>query len=98
MDRKKRKKGSFRKSRKPRKTTRTLTNVESVRAAYAWLLPDARIFAKVRFHGNVSCAASSLVLLALCWAWSEARYVTDAFADAPQWSQALLGCSLLTTY
>jgi hypothetical protein len=98
MDRKQRTKRSFRKSRKPGKTKRTLTNVESVRTAYAWLLPDASIFAKVRFHGNVSWAASSLVLLALCWAWSEARYVTDAFADAARWSQVLLGCSPLTTY
>jgi hypothetical protein len=98
MDRKQRKKRSSRKSRKPSKTQRTLTNVESARTAYAWLLPDARIFAKVRLHGNVSWTASNLVLLALCWAWSDARYVTDAFADAARWCQALLGCSPLTTY
>jgi len=98
MKRRQRKKRSFRQSREARKTKRTLTNAESVRTAYAWLLPDASIFAKVRFHGNVSWAASSLVLLALCWAWSDARYVTDAFADAAQWCQALLGCSPLTTY
>jgi len=75
-----------------------LTNAASLRQAFAWLLPDAGIFAQVRFHGNVSWAASSLVLLALCWSWSEARYVTDAFTDAAAWCQALLGSAPLTTY
>ncbi len=75
-----------------------MTNVESLRKAYAWLLPDAGIFAKVRFHGNVSWAASSLAVLALCWSWSEARQVTDAFTEAGGWRPSLLGFSPLSTY
>lgn len=90
-----------RKSRKAKRAKRTKgasTNVESLRKAYQWLLPEASIFAKVRFHGNVSWTASSLVLLALCWSWSEARHVTDAFTEAAGWCQSLLGGSPLTTY
>ena len=89
-----------RKSRKAKRAKRTKgasTNVESLRKAYQWLLPEASIFAKVRFHGNVSWTASSLVLLALCWSWSEARHVTDAFTEAAGWCQSLLGGSPLTT-
>lgn len=98
MVHKQRKTRSFRKSRQPRKARGALTNVESLWRAYQWLLPDATIFAKVRFHGNVSWVASSLVVLALCWSWSDARYVTDAFTDAAGWCQSLLGSLPLTTY
>ena len=98
MDRKQRKRRSFSKSGKPRKATGLLTHAQSIRTAFDWLLPDASIFAKVPFHGNVSWAASSLVLLALCWSWSEARYVTDAFLEAAGWCQVLLGRAPLTTY
>jgi hypothetical protein len=98
MARKQRKKRSFRKSRKLRQAKGTQSNVECLRSMFDWLLPDAGIFAKVRFHGNVSWAASSLVILALLWSWSEARHVTDAFTDAAGWCQPLLSRSPLTTY
>jgi hypothetical protein len=98
MAHKQRKTRSFRKSRQPRKAKGPSTNAESLRRACDWLLPDATIFAKVRFHGNVSWVASSLVVLALCWSWSDARYVTDAFSDAAGWCQSLLGSLPLTTY
>jgi hypothetical protein len=98
MARKQRKKRLLGKARKPRQAKGPLGNIQSLQAAFAWLLPDAGIFAKVRFHGNVSWAASSLVVLALCWAWAEARFVTDAFTDGARWCQALLGASPLTTY
>lgn len=98
MARKRRKTRSDRKSRQSRKTTKALTNIESLRNAWQWLLPDASIFAKVRFHGNVSWAASNLVVLALCWSWSEARHVTDAFAESSRWCQSMLGSVPLTTY
>jgi hypothetical protein len=98
MARKQRKTRSFRKSRQPREAKRGSTNVESLRKAYAWLLPDETIFSKVRFHGNVTWMASSLVVLALCWSWSDARYVTDAFTEAAGWCQSLLGFLPLTTY
>ncbi len=47
-----------------------------------WLLPDGSIFSHVRWHGNTKWLPKSLVWLALTWAWSESRNVTDAFAEA----------------
>ena len=93
-----RRSGKSCKAKRAKRTKGVLTNAESLRQAYQWLLPEGSIFAKVRFHGNVSWMASSLVLLALCWSWSEARHVTDAFAEAAGWCQSLLGCLPLTTY
>ena len=81
-----------------RKGTASCSGVESLRSCFDWFLGDLDIFAKVRLHGNISWTASSLVILALCWSWSEARFVTDAFADAATWSRTLLGHSVLTTY
>ena len=97
MDRKRRKKRSLGKSCPSCKAKGIPTNGENLRDAVHWLIPDESIFAKVRFHGNVSWTASSLVMLALCWSWSEARHVTDAFNDAARWCQSLLGSSPLTT-
>ena len=96
MDRKQRKKRASKKSPSPAKAPST--NAESFQKAFEWLLPDSSIFAKIRFHGNITWTASSLVMLALCWSWSEARHVTDAFTEASGWCQSLLGCSPLTTY
>lgn len=93
-----RKQRKMRSSRKSRQGTRTLSNAEGLREKLDWLLPDASIFAKVRFHGNVSWDAWSLVILAIFWSWSEARFVTDAFVAASGWCRVLLGCSPLTTY
>lgn len=99
MARKQGKKRSSRKSRKRRQGTGTLSNVQCLRQKFDWLLPDSSIFAKVRFHGNISWAASRLVILALLWSWSEARYVTDAFTEAVGWYRSLfLDCAPLTTY
>lgn len=98
MARKQRKTRSSRKSRQSREAKGASTNVESLRGAIDWLLPSVKIFAKVRFHGNVSWSASSLVVLALCWSWSDARHVTDAFTDAAGWCRSVLGLLPLTTY
>ena len=73
-------------------------NVDCLKDQLAWLLPNEGIFAAIRFHGNITWTANSLVVLALCWSWSEARHVTDAFVDARAWSQVIVGCTPLSTY
>jgi Transposase DDE domain len=98
MARKQRKERSSQKSVKARKAKSRVTNAESLRKARDWLFPDASIFAKVRLHGNITWTPTNLVMLALCWSWSESRHVTDAFADASGWCESLLGHSPLTTY
>jgi hypothetical protein len=62
-----------------------------------WLLSDGGIFASLPRHGNTTWRPAALVWLALCWSWSDARNVTDAFAAAvAQCGQ--LGVRGLTTY
>jgi len=89
-----------RKARAGRRPSRrsSLRNVDHLKAQFLWLFPCADIFSSIRFHGNITWTALPLVLLALCWSWSEARYVTDAFTEASGWCQILVGHSPLSTY
>ena len=75
-----------------------LTNGESLAALQKWFLSNGAIFAKVKFHGNTAWKPVNLVWLALCWAWSESRNVTDAFTEALECSQEISGISPLRTY
>lgn len=86
------------KKRRARSTRRPTTNRDSLRQQQDWLLPDATIFAKIKLHGNTTWTITSLVWLALCWAWSDARHVTDAFTEACAWCHTLFGNATLTTY
>ena len=75
---------------------RPLTNKESLEKLRKWLLPDDSIFSRIQFHGNIKWTPTCLVWLALCWAWSEARNLTDAFSEAIGVCQKMLTCSLST--
>ena len=55
---------------------------EEWRTLLCWLLPDHTIFSTVPLHGNTKWLPRHLVFLALVWAWSDARCLTDAFAEA----------------
>ena len=57
------------------------TNAESFKNLQEWF-GDEAIFSRIKLHGKVKWTATYLVWLALCWAWSEARCLTDAFSDA----------------
>ena len=96
-----RSKGS-RKYPRPRRSrqqnTGEVTNGESLLALHKWFLADGSIFAHFKFHGNTSWSPLGLVWLALCWGWSEPRNVTDAFTQAVDCCQAILGSSPLSTY
>src|ERR1700756_3965489 len=76
---------------------RVPSNADQLRELQRWLLPNDGIFAVLRFHGNTTWLASSLVWLALCWSWSESKNVTDAFTQAVEWC-GLLENAALTTY
>ncbi|MFO0869708.1 MAG: transposase [Pirellulales bacterium] len=62
-----------------------------------WFVPDAGIFAELTLHGNTKWLPTPLVCLALCWAWAEAKHVTDAFDTAVEQCR-LLGMISLGTY
>jgi hypothetical protein len=74
------------------------TNRESLVALQEQLLPDDRIFARIKFHGNTTWTPRDLVWQALFWSWSECRHVTDAFTEAAAWSRKISGAKPLSTY
>ena len=96
-----RSKGS-RKYPRPRRSrqqnTGEATNGESLLALLKWFLADGGIFAHLKFHGNTRWSPLGLVSLALCWAWSDSRNLTDAFTQAVECCQTILGSSPLNTY
>jgi hypothetical protein len=63
-----------------------------------WLLPEEGIFSKMRLHGNAKWLPKQLVCLALVWAWSEARQLTDGYVEAVQCCGCLWGEVVLSTY
>jgi hypothetical protein len=71
---------------------------ESLIALQDWFLRDDGIFAKLKFHGNTKWSPGSLVWLAVFWAWSECRNVTDAFSEARECCRKVSGSSALNTY
>lgn len=74
------------------------TNKQNLLALVNWFLPNQEIFAKLKFHGNTSWRPTSLVWLAICWSWSTSPTLTDAFAEALEYSQMLTTGTLLSTY
>lgn len=84
------------KSRRRRATAKR--NKEHLAGAFHWLLSDESIFAKIKLHGNTKWVPKSLVCLALLWAFSEARHLTDAYAEAVVCHQSLFGSVIPGTY
>jgi len=72
-------------------------NGDTLRSAVGWAIED-KIFAKVKFHGNVTWKAFYLILLAMVWVWSDHATLTGAFDDACHWSLRVLGQVAVTTY
>jgi len=81
---------------RPSRHGRPLTNQDRLDQLRTWFLPDERIFPTIPFHGNTKWTPTGLVWLALCWAWSEARHLTDAFAEAFGVAHRMGGCTLST--
>lgn len=90
--RKKRAKGSRRRGKS------LATNLQHLQTLHKWFLPDDAIFCELRFHGNSKWKPVSLVWMALTWAWSDARHLTDAFDEAVRVCQTMFGAAPLSTY
>jgi hypothetical protein len=73
-------------------------NKEHFRSMLDWLLPDNSIFSKIKLHGNIKWLPKYLVCLALLWAWTESRYVTDAFPQALECYQSMFSYFVPATY
>lgn len=90
-------KRSARRRKSKSQTQRAESNAQAFDRLRGWLLPNIGIFADLGLHGNTSWSASALVWLALCWAWSESRNVTDGFEQAKD-QCGQLGVAALSTY
>jgi hypothetical protein len=93
-----RKRSKSRQSTRNRQTLNRQSNKKTLTDALKWFLPDDSIFAELNFHGNTSWVPRCLVWMAICWAWSECRNVTDAFAEALEVCVTMSGSSALSTY
>jgi len=74
------------------------TNKEHLAVMLDWLLPDGSIFSKMRLHGNTKWSPRCLVCLALFWAWSESKHLSDAYAEATRCCQSLFQSAVPSTY
>jgi hypothetical protein len=63
------------------RSTRARTNGDDLRRALNWIVDD-KMFANVKFHGNVNWTAAALVRLAVFWMWSPQSSLVDAADDA----------------
>ncbi len=98
MARKKKSRAARSNSKRRRWTPANCSHADQFLELQQWLLPEEGIFANLKRHGNTSWLSSQLVWLALCWSWSECRCVTDAFFQAGEWCQRIIGKTPLTTY
>ena len=93
------KKRSLSRTRAEVRNAVTHRNSEQISKLLNWLLPDDRLLADLKLHGNTSWLPRTLASLALCWAWAENRCLTDSFTYAAGWMQTLAGEGVvLTTY
>jgi len=95
--RKRAKRKGLRQKRTVSQPSRSESNAGAFGRFRDWLLPNTAIFAGLSLHGNTSWPPSALVWLALCWAWSESRNLTDAFEEAAH-QCGKLDIAVLRTY
>jgi len=83
-------------AKRPRKTP--VSNLQGIQGLREWLFPDRAIFSQLPFHGNSKWLPLGLVWMALCWAWSDKRFVTDAFTEAATTYPSDARCATVNTY
>lgn len=74
-----------------------LNHFALVRRALDWAV-SAKLFARLRCHGNTRWSAPALVSLALLWVWSDQATLTGAFTQAREAAEQMFGGVALTTY
>jgi hypothetical protein len=80
------------------KLARPQSNKDHLTHVLDWLLPNDRIFASMRLHGNTKWKPRALTCLALIWAWSELRCLTDAFVEAAECCRSVLDSHVIDSY
>ena len=87
-----------RKRRDRRKGARQTPKKDELRSMFDWFLPDESIFSKMKLHGNTKWLPKCLVCLALVWAFSESRCLTDAFVESTEFCRSIFDSFVLGTY
>jgi hypothetical protein len=93
-----RKRAKQAKRRNIKRNKRAKRNKEQLADAFHWLLPDDSIFAKMKLHGNTGWLPRFLVFLAILWAWSESRQLTDAYVHAVLCHRSMFDSVIPATY
>lgn len=81
-----------------RRHAREQANKAPLRGLFEWFLPDDSIFSQMRLHGNTKWSPRRLADLAIVWACSELRNLTDAFAEAAECCRSMFGAAAVGTY
>lgn len=92
------KRGGIGKAKKRGKRAPGKSNKQHLASMLDWLLPEASIFSKMKLHGNTKWLPKCLVCLALFWAWSESKHLTDAYTEAAQCCRTMFSSFVLGTY
>jgi len=88
------------KDRKDQKVSRPQRqrNKQHANKAMKNFFGDEDIFAKFRFHGNMSWRATDVARMAVLFSWSEKKNVTDAFTETVKRTRQLNAQITHTTY
>ena len=87
-----------RKRRDGRKRVQQKLKKDELRSMFDWFLPDESIFSELKLHGNTKWSPKCLVCLALVWAFSESKCLTDAFLESTEFCQSIFNSFVLGTY
>jgi hypothetical protein len=90
--------GRTKKARNQKKRSAKKRNKEYIGSMLDWLLPGNSILCEIRLHGNIKWLPKYLVCLALLWAWSESRNLTDAYVQALEIYQSMFSYFVPATY
>lgn len=97
MARRKRSK-SYKGNKRKNQRKRVPRKKDELRSMLDWFLDDDSIFSKMKLHGNTKWVPKCLVCLALVWAWSESKHLTDAFAESMHFCQSTFSSFVFGTY
>lgn len=91
-------KSNCRKGKQVRKNAPKPTRGGDLVKLLRFIIPDNSIFASCQFHGNTKWQPYQLVMLALLWAMSGPKLVTDSYDSAASACQSMLGNLPTSTY
>jgi len=93
-----RKRSNSNKNSNRNKRKRVPRKKDELRSMLDWFLNDESIFSKMKLHGNTKWVPKCLVCVALVWAWSESKHLTDAYVESMEFCQSIFSSFVFGTY